>query len=164
MLTLRFNRTISLIGPFHRTGVKKIGHPSVAKVPPVAIEVPADSPRKRKGDEVVAPTEGVKRTKGDDVVTVSDDPAVAPSEPPTAAEVASRAKEGVESQHVVLAGSPDVAEPTPSGAAAATTIFPLFMVKAATSSALVLASQLPGAAETEVEQRHGHTPVVLASV
>ena len=91
----------------------------MAKVPPVVAE--EDPSRKRKADEVAAPTDSAKRAKGDDVVTVSDDTAVAPSEPPTLTEVASKTKEGVD--------SPDVAEPAPSGAAASAATFPRFMAR-----------------------------------
>ena len=80
----------------------------MAKVPPVvAEEAPS---RKRKADEVAAPADSAKKAKGDDVVTVSDDTTVAPSDPPTATEVAVKTKEGV--------SSPGIAETAPSGAGA----------------------------------------------
>ena len=92
----------------------------MAKVPSVVTE--EDPSRKRKADEVAAPADSAKRAKGDDVVTVSDDTTVAPSDPPTAAEVASKTKEAV--------SSPRVTEPAPTSAAT----FPRFMTKAAATS------------------------------
>ena len=78
---------------FHRTGVKKIGHPSMAKVPSGTAEAPADHSKKRKGDETEAPADGTKRTKGDEVDMISDEPAAAPSEAPIAVDVALKASE-----------------------------------------------------------------------
>src|SRR3954468_15865602 len=75
-----FDWRVLLMKLSRRTGVKKIGHPSVAKVTSGATEAPADPSKKRKGDEVEAPAEGAKRAKGDEVVTISNEPAVAPSE------------------------------------------------------------------------------------
>ena len=59
-------------------------------MPPVVTE--EDPSRKRKADEVAAPTDGAKKAKNDEVVTVSDDTTVAPSAP--AAVTASAIKEG----------------------------------------------------------------------
>src|SRR4051812_48735671 len=74
-----------------RTGVKKMGHPTVAKVPSAASE--EDPSRKRKGDEVAASAEGSKKAKGDDNVAVSDDAAAAPAG--LAVEATASTKEGV---------------------------------------------------------------------
>ena len=124
----------------------------MAKVPPVVSE--EDPSRKRKADEVVAPADSAKKAKGDEVVTVSDDTAIAPSEPVT--ETALPAKEG--------APSAGVAEPASFGAGASIATFPRFMAKAATASGTSPSSHAPGVADTEVEQRRGHTAALLASV
>src|SRR3954466_13453578 len=106
----------------HRTGVKRMGHPTVAKVPPVVSE--EDPSRKRKADEVVVSADGRKKAKGDVVVTISDDTAVAPAGPVT--EAAASTKEG--------APLPGAAEPTSFGAGASIATFPRFMTKAAAAS------------------------------
>ena len=129
-----------------------MGHPTVAKVPPVVSE--EDPSRKRKADEVVVPADGGKKAKGDDVVMISDDTAVAPTEP--APEAAASTKEG--------APLPGAAEPTSFGAGASIATFPRFMAKAATASGTSPSSRAPGVADAEVEQRRGHTPALLASV
>src|SRR3954470_14875795 len=74
-----------------RTGVKRMGHPTVAQVPSTASE--EDPSRKRKADKVVASADGGKKAKGDVIVTVSNDTAVAPAGP--AVEAAASTKEGV---------------------------------------------------------------------
>src|SRR4051812_46781020 len=89
----------------HRTGVKKIGHPSVDKAPSGAAEAPADPSKKRKGDEVGAPAGDAKRTKGDEVITISDEPAFAPSETPFEVDVALNAMQDAESQRAGLTAS-----------------------------------------------------------
>src|SRR3954468_2008563 len=130
-----------------RTGVKRMGHPTVAKVPSAASE--EDPSRKRKADEVVASADGSKKAKGDDIVTISDDTAAAPAEP--AAEAAASTKE-------------PAAEATSLGAGASIATFPRFVTKAATASGVAPSSHAPGTADAEVDQRHGHTPALLASV
>src|SRR3954463_8117359 len=132
----------------YRTRVKRMGHPTVAKVPPVVSE--EDPSRKRKADEVVVPMDGGKKAKGDDVVTISDDTAVAPTEPVT--EAAASAKEG--------APLPGAAEPTSFGAGASIAIIPRFMAKAAAASGTSPSSRAPGVADAEVEQRRGYTPAL----
>jgi hypothetical protein len=136
----------------YRTGVKKMGHPTVAKVPSVVSE--EDSSRKRKADEVVVPADGGKKAKGDAVVTISDDTAAAPAGPAT--EAAASTKEG--------ALLPGTAEPTSFGAGASIATFPRFMTKAAAASGTSPSSHAPGVADAEVDQRRGHTPALLASV
>src|SRR4051812_1471140 len=59
---------------FCRTGVKKIGHPSVSKVPVDAAGAEADPSKRRKGDDAKEPAEGTKKMKGDEVVVISDEP------------------------------------------------------------------------------------------
>ena len=129
-----------------------MGHPTVAKVPPVVSE--EDPSRKRKADEVVASADGSKKAKGDDIVTISDDTAAAPAGPAT--EAAASTKEG--------APLPGTAEPTSFGAGASIATFPRFMAKPATTSGTSPSSRAPGVAETEVGQRRGHTLAILASV
>src|SRR3954466_16027006 len=85
---------------------------------------------------------------------MSDDTTVAPSDP--AAGAASVIKEG--------ASSPGMVEPASFGAGASTASFPRFMARAATASGTTPSSRGPGVAETEIEQRRGHTPALLASV
>src|SRR3954462_4511546 len=145
-------RIILLTRSTCRTGAKKIGHPTVAKVPPVVSE--EDPSRKRKADEVVVPADSTKKAKGDEVVTVSDDTAIPPSEP--VAEAASPAEGG--------APSPGATEPASFGAGASIATFPRFMAKAAVASGTSPSSRAPGVADTEVDQRRGHTPALLASV
>src|SRR3954463_11740058 len=135
-----------------RTRVKRMGHPTVAKVPSSASE--EDPSRKRKADEVVASADGSKKAKGDDVVTISDDTAVAPAGP--AVEAAASTKEG--------ASLPGTAEAPSLGAGASIAPFPRFVTKAATASGVAPSSHAPGAADAEVDQRRGHTPALLASV
>ena len=124
----------------------------MAKVPPVIAE--EDPSRKRKADEVAAPADSAKKTKGDEVVTVSDDTTIALSDP--VAEAALTTKED--------APSSGAAEPASFGAGASIATFPRFMAKAATASGTSPSSHAPGVTDTEVEQRHGHTPALLASV
>ena len=124
----------------------------MAKVPPVVAE--EDPSRKRKADKVAAPTSSAKKAKSDEVVMVSDDTTVAPSDP--AAVAASAIKEG--------APSPGVNEPASFCAGASIATFPRFMARAATASGTTPSSRVPGVAETEIEQRRGHTPALLASV
>src|SRR3954467_4508296 len=104
----------------HRTGVKRMGHPTVAKVLPVVSE--EDPSRKRKAHEVVASADGGKKAKGGNTVTISDDTAVAPAGP--VAEAAVSTKEG--------ASLPGTAEATSLGAGASIATFPRFVTKAAT--------------------------------
>src|SRR3954468_13556808 len=104
-----------------RTGVKKMGHPTVAKVPSAASE--EDPSRKRKVDEVAASAESSKKAKGDDIVAASDDAAAAPAGP--AVETTASTKEGV--------SLPRPEEATSFGAGASTATFPRFMTKAATA-------------------------------
>src|SRR4051812_31097214 len=145
-------RIILLTRSTCRTGAKKIGHPPMAKVPPVVAE--EDPSRKRKADEVVVPADSAKKAKGDEVVTVSDDTSTAPSEPVAAAALPT--KEGAP-----LLGA---AEPASFGAGASIAMFPRFMAKEATASGTSPSSHAPGVASTEVEQRRRHTPALLASV
>src|SRR4051812_37502202 len=127
----------------YRTGVKRMGHPTVAKVPPVVSE--EDPSRKRKADEVVVPTDGGKKAKGDDVVTISDDMADAPNELVT--EAAASTKEG--------APSPGAAEPTSFGAGASIATFSRFMAKAAAASGTSPSSLAHGVTDAEVDQLRG---------
>jgi hypothetical protein len=135
-----------------RTGVKRMGHPTVAQVPSTASG--EDPSRKRKADEVVTPADGSKKAKGDDIVTVSDDTAVAPAGP--AVEAAASTKEGV--------SLPGTAEATSFGAGASIATFPRFVTKAAAASGAASPSLAPGTVDAEVDQRRGHTPALLASV
>src|SRR3954469_1045630 len=135
-----------------RTGVKRMGHPTVAQVPSTASE--EDPSRKRKADEVVASADGSKKAKGDDTVTISDDTTVALAGP--VMEAAASMKEG--------APLPGPAEPTSFGAGASIATFPRFITKAAAASGTSPSSHAPGTADAEVDQRRGHTPALLASV
>src|SRR4051794_9268904 len=121
-----------------RTGVKRMGHPTVVQVPSAASE--EDPSRKRKADEVVASADGSKKAKGDDIVTVSDDTAVAPAG--RTGEAAASTKEGVS-----LLGT---AEATSLGAGAFIAPSPRFVTKAATASGAAPPSLAPGTADAEV--------------
>ena len=132
--------------------MKKIGHSTVSKVPPIVSE--EDPSRKRKADEVVASADGSKKAKGDDIVTISDDTAAAPAGPTV--EAAASTKEG--------ASLPGTAEATSFGAGASIATFPRFVTKAAEASGAAPSSLAPGTADAEVDQRRGHTPALLASV
>src|SRR4051812_23871192 len=145
-------RIILLTRSTCRTGAKNIGHPTVAKVSPIVSE--EDPSRKRKADEVVVPADSAKKAKGDEVVTVSDDTAIGPSEP--VAKAALPTNEGSPSH--------GAAEPASLGAGASIAMFPHFMARVATASGTSPSSHAPGVADTEVEQRRGHTPALLASV
>src|SRR3954467_4086202 len=136
----------------HRTGVKRMGHPTVAKVLPVVSE--EDPSRKRKAHEVVASADGSKKAKGGDTITISDDTAVAPAGP--VMEAAASTKEG--------ASLPGTAGATSLGAGASIAPFPRCVPKAATASGAAPSSHAPGTADAEVDQRRGHTPALLASV
>src|SRR3954470_13068747 len=133
----------------YRTGVKRMGHSTVAKVPPVVSE--EDPSRKRKADEVVVPADGGKKAKGDDVVTIPNDAAVPPASPAT--EAAASTKEG--------APLPGTAEPTSFGAGASIATFPRFLAKAAAASGTSPSIHAPGIADAEVDKRRGHTPALL---
>src|SRR3954468_15381162 len=124
-----------------RTGVKRMGHPTVAQVPSPASE--EDPSRKRKADEVVASADGSKKAKGDDIVTVSDDTAVAPAGP--AVEAATSTKEGV--------SLPRTEEAPSLGAGASTPPFPRWERRAATAGGSAPPSLAPGTADAEVDQR-----------
>src|SRR4051812_27149132 len=128
----------------HRTGVKRMGHPTVAKVSSATSE--EDPSRKRKADEVDASAVGSKKAKGDDVVTIFDDAKVAPAGP--AVEAAASMKEG--------ASLPAAAEATSLGVGASIATFPLFVTKEATASEATPSSHAPGTAEAEVDQHRGH--------
>src|SRR3954469_21962250 len=126
-----------------------MGHPTVAKVPSAASE--EDSSRKRKVDEVAVSTEGSKKAKGNDIVAISDDAATGP-----AMEATASTKEGI--------SLPRPEEASSFGAGASIATFPRFVTKAATASGAPPPSRAPGTADAEIDQRRGHTPVLLTSV
>src|SRR4051812_8761607 len=117
-----------------------MGHPTVAKVPPVVSE--EDPSRKRKVDEVVVPADGAKKAKGDDVVMISDDTAVAPTKPTMEAAVPTKEGDPL----------PGVAETASFGAGASIAMFPRFMARSATASGTSPSSRAPGVADAEVER------------
>ena len=132
--------------------MKRMGHPTVAKVPPTSSE--EEPSRKRKADEVVESADGRKKAKGGDTVTISDDTGAAASGPVT--EAAASTKEG--------ASLPGMAEATSLGACASIATFPRFVTKVATASGPTPSSHARGITDAEVNQRSGYTPALLTSV
>src|SRR4051812_23644757 len=107
-------RVSSLTTPFCRTGVKKIRHPSMAKVPVDAMGAEADPSKTRKADDSKVPTEGAKKVKGDEAVTISDKPVDAPRKALTRADAAVKAVVNTGSQQVEPTALVGVAGPSTS--------------------------------------------------
>lgn len=150
--------------PFCRTNVKKIGHPLVAKVPPVATGGEANPSKKRKGDAVKAPVEGANKRKEGASNADTKGPVDGSVEAPIGAAAPVEAADVTGSQLGESTAVVGVSAPRTSAPAVTAMIFPCFVAKA---SAVVTGTRSPPVPEVingDAGQRCGRTLFVLPSV